>query len=208
MHGAERRLVLRRRLRQLRDRDDARQRGDLGDVEEDEQASLDERHRVELPDRQHVEPQRDRHGQHGDRAADSRRGSSRACGPSGRSARRPAAKRSGREARAAPMAMPAAAGESVSARISSGKTIDAARGAERRDDLPAPQQHVVPGFPERRRGACSLLAMACARRRRARDQNTVSSGDGETEVDRDDDPEIARLVGARDRTGRSSSERA
>ena len=70
MCGGKRRFVLRGGLRQLRFRHYARQSRHLGDVEEHEERALDERGDIELPHREHVEPERGGDARHDERTAD------------------------------------------------------------------------------------------------------------------------------------------
>ncbi len=149
MRRAERRLVLCRRLGQLTGRNEARHRRDLRDIEEDEQAALDERHHVDLPDRQRVEPQRDRHAQRGERATAVAQIITRLRFH--RSISAPTGSEKSRYGKRAQPAGDAGRGGGVRDRQDQQRVDDRQRGGtERRDDLPAPQQHVVPILPDRR----------------------------------------------------------
>ena len=150
MRRAERCLVLSGGLRELVGRHHARQRGDLGDVEEHEQAAFEERGDVELPDRQHLEPERQGDAEDGQCAADVAEDHDALAVPA---VDERARRQREQEVRQMPeRGRDACRGWRAREREDQQRINDRRRGrAERRHHLPAPEQHVVP-IPEQRPG--------------------------------------------------------
>src|SRR5438105_950689 len=149
MRGGKRGFALRRSLRQLVFRHHAGQRRHLGDVEEDEEAALDERRDIELPHRKHIEPQRDGNARHGECATHIATDHGALAIPA--VDERARGQRKEEVGQVAERRRDAGCRRRTRHRQDKQRIDDVrSRGAEGRDHLPAPEQHVIAVAKERR----------------------------------------------------------